>query len=527
MAGGSTAIPVQQAHPPEGDEELWDFLDRTTVGLRWLDPDGRILWANQAELEIAGCSTQEYVGHDLAEFLVEPQAATDILRRLARPEGLVAYQAKLRTRAGIVKHVLMDGSGLFREGTLVHSRCFTRDLTALLATEQAARYRAEEAGHLQDDFLALLSHELRAPLGTVLMWLGLLQQGGCDPAESARALEIMDRSARALEHIIEDLLHASRIAAGGLMLSLQRLDLRGVVGAAVEAATGDATLNGLQLTWSQGEDAVWVMGDPLRLQQAVSNLLSNAIKFTPSGGKVEVGLDTAGPQARLRVSDTGEGMRPAFLPLAFERFRQQDATSTRRHHGLGLGLYVVRHVIEHHGGSVQAESPGPARGSAFTVSLPLAAEEGTGAPGRLAAAPVARQAHLPAGLRVLVVDDEEDVREALRLILEQSGVVVTSAATAQEAFEIVERLPPDVILSDIAMPGEDGLSLIRRVRLLPPLRGGGIPAAALSAYAAADHRRQALLAGFQYHIRKPIDSAHLLAVIAEMAHRSAWPRPAP
>ena len=289
----------------------------------------------------------------------------------------------------------------------------------------------------------------------------------------------------------------------------------------IDAASGDAAIKGLALASPPGETPIWVMGDPGRLQQAVSNLLSNAIKFTPAGGRVEVSLDTADRQARLRVTDTGEGMSPAFLPFAFERFRQQDSTSTRAHHGLGLGLYVVRHVIGHHGGVVSAESPGQGRGSTFTVLLPLAAAPGEGASPSGAERPRETEDRPRAGLTVLLVDDEEDAREALRLILQQNGMLVTTAASAREAFELVERLQPDILLSDIAMPGEDGLSLIRRVRMLPFDRGGQVPAIALSAYAGAEDRRQALLAGFQRHIPKPVDPAHLLAAIATMARTGA------
>jgi CheY-like chemotaxis protein len=295
------------------------------------------------------------------------------------------------------------------------------------------------------------------------------------------------------------------------------VDLRTVVGSAVEGASGDAEANGLRLTWSPQPSPVPVLADPGRLQQAVANLLSNAVKFTPSGGHVEVHLRAVNGQARLRVSDSGEGMSPGFLPFAFGRFRQQDSTSTRRHHGLGLGLYVVRHVVEHHGGSVQAASEGPSRGSTFTIVLPLAnVEDWSASPAPALSEPIARVA-LPAGLRILLVDDENDVREALTLLLEQHGGVVTGASSAQEAFAAVEATPPDVILSDIAMPDEDGLSFIRRVRRLPPGQGGLVPAAALSAYAGPSHRRQALLAGFQDHVRKPIEPAHLIAVIARIS----------
>ncbi len=510
----------REAQIPETDQELREFLDHAPIGLLWVDPDGRILWANRAELGIVGYSEAEYVGQHIAESLVEPETAADILGRLARGESLQSYETRVRTREGRIKQVLIGGSGLFREGRFVHGRIVTRDITSLMEREQAARRRAEATSHLKDEFLALLSHELRAPLGAVLVWLGLLRQGGFEPAERERALDIVERSARSLERIIEDLLHASRIAAGGLMLHPQLVDVRTVVQVAVDAAAGDAALKGLSLTWAPGGAPVWVKGDPGRLQQALSNLLSNAVKFTPAGGHVEVSLQTVDQQARLRVADSGEGMSPAFLPFAFERFRQQDSTSTRAHHGLGLGLYVVRHVIGHHGGFVSAESPGLGRGSTFTVLLPLATDHREASPSG-AREPGQSGDRPPEGLTVLLVDDEEDAREALRMILQQNGMVVTTAASAREAFELVERLQPDVLLSDVAMPGEDGLSLIRRVRLLPPSGGGLIPAAALSAYAGAADRRNALLAGFQHHVAKPVDPAHLLAIIAKMARRSA------
>ena len=486
----------------------------------WVDPDGRLLWTNRAAWSCSGARSASAIGHSIAEYFIEPQAAADVLGRLGRRETVTSYEAGLRTRDGAIRRVLIGANSLFRDGRFVHSRWVIRDITALLEREQAARHRAVDASRLKDEFLALLSHELRTPLGAILVWLGLLRQGESDPAETTRALEIIERSARTLERIIEDLLHASRIAAGGLMLSPQLVDLRGVVQVAVDSASGDAAIKGLALNSSHGEMPIWVTGDPGRLQQAVSNLLSNAIKFTPAGGRVEVSLDTADRQARLRVTDTGEGMSPAFLPFAFERFRQQDSTSTRAHHGLGLGLYVVRHVIGHHGGVVSAESPGPGRGSTFTVLLPLAAAPGERASLPGAEAPRESDDRPPAGLTVLLVDDEEDAREALRLILQQNGMLVTTAASAREAYELVERLQPDILLSDIAMPGEDGLSLIRRVRMLPFDRGGQVPAIALSAYAGAEDRRKALLAGFQRHIPKPVDPAHLLAAIATMIRKN-------
>jgi PAS domain S-box-containing protein len=507
--------------PPESDQELREFLDQAALGLRWVSADGRILWANKAELELTGYAESDYVGQHIAQFLVEPNAAADILGRLARHERIESYEIRLRAKDGSIKPILIDGSGLFRDGRLVYGRLITRDLTKLMDRERGARHRAEATSQLQDEFLALLSHELRTPLGAILVWLGLLRQGGFDAAEKEHALAIIERSAHSLERIVEDLVHASRIAAGGLMLHTQLVDLRYVVQVAVDASAGEAGVKGLSMAWSAGDVPIWVKGDPGRLQQAVSNLLSNGIKFTPAGGDVKVSLDSVGQQARLCVADSGEGMDAAFLPFAFERFRQQDSTSTRAHHGLGLGLYVVRHVIGHHGGFVSAESPGPGRGSTFTVLLPLAADvhevtspSGPGEPDPSGDRP-------PDGVTVLLVDDEKDARDALRLLLQQNGMIVTTAASAREAFDLVLQLQPDILLSDIAMPGEDGLSLIRRVRLLPPGGGGLIPAAALSAYAGAADRRSALLAGFQHHVAKPVDPARLLAVIATLARKSA------
>jgi PAS domain S-box-containing protein len=509
----------------ESELELWEFLDHAPLGLRFVSRDGRILWANQTELNLVGCTEAEYIGRDLGEFLVERGVSGELLGRLVSGERIEAYRARLRSKDGSIRQVLIDGSALYRDGQFVHARMLTRDFTAFLEKEQAARHRVEETSRLKDEFLALLSHELRAPLGTILLWLGLLHEGGLDPAESRRAMGIMAHSARALERIIEDLLHASRIAAGGLMLIPQLVDLRSVVEVAVDAASGDAAGKGLELTWSHGEIPIWVTGDPGRLQQAISNLLSNAIKFTPAGGTVEVCLDTVDRQARLRVIDSGEGMSSGFLPFAFERFRQQNSTSTRAHHGLGLGLYVVRHVVEHHGGRVIAASPGPGRGTTITALFPQASGASV-AEGTPSVSPeaVSGRDGLLAGLKVLLVDDEPDAREAMRRILQQNGMLVTAAASAQEAFELVESLQPDILLSDVAMPGEDGLSLIRRVRLLPLDRGGRIPAAALSAYAGVADRRKALLAGFQHHVPKPVDPDQLLAVIAAMARSRKEPK---
>ncbi len=253
---------LNEVRLPESDQELREFLEEATVGLRWVGPDGRILWANRAELDLGGWSETEYLGRHIADFLVEPETAADLLGRLARQESVSAYETQVRTKDGSVKRVLVDGSGLFREGRLVHGRLVTRDITGLMEREQAARHRVEATSLLKDEFLALLSHELRTPLGAILVWLGLLRQGGFDPAESSKALEIIERSAHSLERIIEDLLHASRIAAGGLMLHLQLVDLRSVVQVAVDAAGGDAVQKGVTLVRPEAEHSVLGEGGP-------------------------------------------------------------------------------------------------------------------------------------------------------------------------------------------------------------------------------------------------------------------------
>lgn len=364
----------ENRHAPESDFELRELLDEVPVGLCFVSRDGHILWANQAELDLVGCEESECVGRGLGEFLMGPGVAETLLERLVSGERIEGQRARLRSKDGAIRQVLIDGSALFRDGEFIHGRTVTRDITALLEKEQLARHRLEETKGLNDQFLVRLSHELRSPLGTILLWLELLQQGGLDREESMRALGSMERAARALEHIIDDLRHAARIAAEGPTFIPQLVDLKSVIEVAVDAASEDAALEGLELTWFHGESPIWVKGDPGRLQQAVSNVLSNAVEFTPAGGKIEVHLDTLDRQARFRVIDSGEGMSSEFLPFAFDRFRQQDSTRTRAHQGLGLGLYVVRLVIEQHDGRVAATSAGPGRGTTITVLLPLASE---------------------------------------------------------------------------------------------------------------------------------------------------------
>jgi CheY-like chemotaxis protein len=337
-------------------------------------------------------------------------------------------------------------------------------------------------------------------------------------------LEVLERNTRAQAQLIDDLLDVSRIVNGQLRLDIRQVELVPVIEAALDAVRLAAEAKGIVLRARLDPAAGPISGDPTRLQQVVWNLLNNAVKFTPSQGQVEITLERAGPRARLTVRDTGQGIAPDFLPHAFERFRQADSTSTRSHSGLGLGLAIVRHLVELHGGTVRADSAGENQGAVFVVELPLlpvrreTAANGPAAP----APPAARQGRLEPrpslqGLRVLVVDDEEDARDMVAVALAQCGVAVTAAASAEEALTLLPQVQPQVLLSDIGMPGQDGYSLIQKVRQLPAEQCGRVPAAALTAYARAEDRTRALVAGFQTHIPKPVDPAELAAVVESLA----------
>ena len=391
----------------------------------------------------------------------------------------------------------------------------------LLQAERAARTAAERASLLKDEFLATLSHELRSPLNGILGWSQIMQKDKANTEIITQGLEVIERSARAQAEIIEDLLDMSRIVSGKVRLDVQRIDLSSVVQAAVETARPAAEAKGVRLqTVIDPLNGVWVSGDVNRLQQVLWNLLSNAVKFTPKGGRVQVLLERINSQLEISVIDTGEGIKPEFLPYVFDRFRQADASTTRRHGGLGLGLSIVRQLVELHGGSVAVKSNGLGHGSTFIVSLPLTVVHGypeTEAEHRhprTASAGVTSVAVEIKGVRVLVVDDERDARALLKRMLEDSQAVVTVAQSADEAIEFLRGGKFDVLVSDIGMPGEDGYSLIKRVRSLGAAGGGDIPAIALTAYARGEDRIRAVAAGFQMHIAKPVETVELITMIA-------------
>jgi signal transduction histidine kinase/CheY-like chemotaxis protein len=386
----------------------------------------------------------------------------------------------------------------------------------LLAREQAARAEAEAASRAKDEFLALVSHELRTPLSAMLLWLRMLRAKKLDPSAIADAIAKIERSAQAQAKLIEDLLDVSRIITGKLRLHVRPVRLEAVIQAAVDAVAPAAEAKGIALATSFDASVPPLSGDPDRLQQVVWNLLSNAIKFTPQGGRVEVHLERAAPHARLSVVDTGAGIEPSLLPHVFDRFRQGE---TRTSGGLGLGLALVRHLVEAHGGTVGARSEGAGRGATFVVDLPIPAVH-VGPPDARLALPAPAAPALD-GVRVLVVDDERDARDVMTTVLESHNAEVVAAASAEEALAALADATPDVLVCDIGMPGEDGYALIRKIRGRETEHGGRLPAAALTAYTRFEDRTRALLAGFQIHLPKPIEPDELVAVVANLA---GWTR---
>jgi len=412
---------------------------------------------------------------------------------------------------------------------------FAEDLAqrAALAVDNARLYReAQEVNRLKDEFLATLSHELRTPLTAVLGWTRLLGTGQLDETTQNRALETIERNAQSQVQLIDDILDVSRIIRGKLRLNVRPAELSPVIEAAVDSVRPAAEAKGIRLQVVLDPRAGPVSGDPDRLQQVVWNLLSNAIKFTPKDGRVQVLLTRVNSHLELTVSDTGQGIESKFLPYVFDRFRQADPSTTRTHGGLGLGLAIVRHLVELHGGTVTAESEGAGQGTTFKVSLPLmivhqpefasnAGERAIVAEHPTAGGRVALDCPSElSGLRVLLVEDEPDSREMLVIVLTQCRAEVRAVSNAADALSQLQSWQPDVLISDIEMPGEDGYTLIRKVRSLPPERGGKIPAAALTAYARAEDRMRALLAGFQLHVPKPVEPAELAAVVASLAGRT-------
>jgi len=398
--------------------------------------------------------------------------------------------------------------------------------TRLLASEKLARSEAERANRLKDEFLATISHELRNPLNAILGWAHMLRLGKLNEANIERAVETIYRNAKSQSQLVADLLDVSRIISGKLRLDVRTVDLIYIVNAAIDSIRPAADAKGIRLQTMLDPAAGPISGDADRLQQIVWNLLTNAVKFTPKEGQIQVKVQLIDSHVEIVVSDSGVGISQEFLPYVFDRFRQADVSTTRIHGGLGLGLSIVRQLVDLHGGNVSVKSEGEGKGATFIITLPF-----VGVISSQKEAESTNQAHgdeivafdgLPSlhGVKVLVVDDEADTRELISEVLKECGSEVILSRSVAEALEALEQHHPDILISDLGMPDEDGYSLITKIRALPPERGGQIPAAALTAYARAEDRMRVLRAGFQFHLPKPVDSAELVTVVASLAGRA-------
>jgi PAS domain S-box-containing protein len=520
-----------------------------------LDPTGHVATWNPGAERLKGYSAEEIVGQHFSQFYPEEdkragkcEMELDVAQRVGRfeDEGWRIRKDGSRFWANVVITPIRNAGG-----NLVGFAKVTRDLSerkrheeerlALVRTEEArrvaeqnnartqalaedlrrARDRAEEATRMKDEFLATVSHELRTPLTAILGWGKMLANGSLPPEKTAHAINIIVRNAVAQSQIIDDLLDVSRIITGQLRLDVDFVDVNQVVTSAIDVVRPAAEAKGIDLQSLLNPDAGLIKGDAGRLQQILWNLLTNAVKFTSKGGRVHVTLRRYDSMVEIEVADTGKGMAPAFLSRVFDRFAQEETGNTRRNGGLGLGLAIVKHLVELHGGVVEAHSDGEEKGSTFVVKIPLAPVR-VSRPNPIPSTAPFENLKVPSeleGLHVLVVDDEADTRELVQLALEGGGAVVTIASSSAEALEALRVQKPDVIVSDIGMPGEDGYVFIRKLRELSREAGGRIPAVALTAYARADDRRKALVAGFQNHAAKPVEPQELLMVIANLAGR--------
>jgi signal transduction histidine kinase/ActR/RegA family two-component response regulator len=451
------------------------------------------------------------------------------------PEDLQRGEDKKEQRKAVAEgraederwHVRKDGTRFWASGVLTPLRDeagnllgfskILRDFTERKQAEEALRQQAEElsrANRMKDEFLATLSHELRSPLNAILGWARLLGTREFDAATTTRALETIERNAKSQLQLIEDLLDVSRIIRGQLHLNVRPLNLVAVIESAIDAVCPAADAKAIQLQAVFDPMAGQISGDADRLQQVIWNLLTNAIKFTPKGGRVQICLERINAHVEITVSDTGQGISADFLPHVFDRFRQADSSITRTYSGLGLGLAIVRHLVELHGGTVRAESQGEGQGATFIVQLPLLEEVRNE---QVKSEDLENSPLTLDGLRLLVVDDNADARDLYQSLLEEYGAEVTAVASAREGIAALERLQPDVLVSDIGMPNEDGYTLIRQVRALKSERGSQVPAVALTAYAREEDQQAALLAGFQKYLAKPVEPTELVEAIANLA----------
>jgi len=493
----------------------------------------RITDVNPFMFELLNYTRDEFVEKELWEIGVfKDKAASQEAFRELQLTGYLRYEnLPLQTKEGKLREVEFV-SNVYDEGSHRVIQCNIRDITdrkraeeerkLLLESAQAARAEADVANSIKDEFLATLSHELRTPLTSILGWSHLLDNGKLDEEAAKRAVETIVRNAEAQKLLIDELLDISRIIIGKLRLDVGPVQLAPMLESIVDGMRPAADARNIQLRTALDQSLDPIFGDPDRLQQVFWNLLSNAIKFTSQGGKVLVRLERADSNLEITISDTGQGIARELLPYVFDRFRQSDSSSSRTHGGLGLGLAIVRQLVELHGGTVSAESPGEGEGSTFKVRLPVRsvrqepddrANSVVKIPDEVSTKPVPSLD----GMNVLVVDDDWDSRELVTVVLKASGAEVVSVTSAIEALRELALRRFDVLLSDIGMAEMDGYALISQIRQLPAERGGKIPAAALTAYAGIENQRRALSAGYQVHIPKPIGPSELITAVARLA----------
>jgi PAS domain S-box-containing protein len=502
--------------------------------------EGIVTSWNGGAQRIFGYTMQEMIGQPI--FRLAPPDRPDemraVLEQIRRGKRVEHFETERIRKDGERIHVSLTVSPIMDStGRIVGASKVARDVSdrkrseqereLLLENAERARAEAEAASRAKDAFLATVSHELRTPLSPILAWSTMLRQGALDASKTERALETIERCARNQAQLVEDLLDVSRIVAGKLRLGVRPVDVEPVVRAAIDVVRPAAEAKEIRLEVVLDPDSGRVSGDPERLQQVVWNLLSNAVKFTPRGGRVRAVLERVGSHLEIAVSDSGQGIARDFLPYVFERFRQADGTTTRAHGGLGLGLAIVRHIVELHGGSVHAESPGEGGGAVFTVRLPLlprARAAGEGERLHPVAVEAACDLQRPSleGLRILVVDDDPDSNEVLRMLLSSCRAEIEVAGSVAQAIDALRRFDAHLLVSDIGMPVQDGYALIRKVREGDTQRSMPLPAIALTAYGSVEDRVRLLSAGFQAHLTKPVDAAELLALVASLA-RSPGP----
>ncbi|MGB7312462.1 MAG: ATP-binding protein, partial [Nodosilinea sp.] len=536
----------------DNESRLQSFVNANVVGILYGDAHGYIYKANDELLKIIGYSREELAARRIHWANITPPEYLPIdengIAESRQKGACTPYEKEYIRKDGSRVPVLIGYSqvGETKEETIA----FVLDLSALktveaqreqlLRREQIAREEAERANRVKDEFLTVLSHELRTPLNPILGWANLLQTRQLGQAKTALALSTIERNAKLQAQLVDDLLDVAKILQGKLTLETAPVDLNTVIAAAIDTVKPAATAKSIALRFApsgaddkSGDRALpdhpnltsQVMGDQARLQQIVWNLLSNATKFTPDGGQVDVQLDHSDRQVKIIVKDTGQGIKPEFLPLLFESFRQEDISITRQHGGLGLGLSIVRYLVEAHGGTIAAASPGEGLGATFTVSLPALKPQFAAHP---AGEPTTPAPNL-SDIRVLLVDDHLDTLELLATLLTQYGAIVLAVNSAVEAMETLEIFHPDLLVSDIGMPGADGHTLIQGIRALPPEKGGQVPALAFTSYCQDDDYQQTITSGYQRLIAKPLEVEQLINAIAGLAHSakstsdSFWP----